>query len=237
MRYLLLHGFTGTSDSFEHLGPPKGSVTPTLGGHLGTAVVGGFEDEVERLAALGAGCDGLFGYSLGGRLALGILARYPQRFRHAVIVSAHPGLKTDAERAARREADARFVEVLHEQGLTAFVDKWQALPLWASQGKLPEAVRLQQRKGRLRHTADGLASSLVQHGLGKMPDLRHDLRPVTTRVDVLAGERDSKFVELARELSSLLQGSRLTIVPDAGHNLLLEAPLECAALFTRGATS
>jgi pimeloyl-ACP methyl ester carboxylesterase len=69
-----------------------------------------------------------------------------------------------------------------------------------------------------------------------MPDLRHDLRQVTTRVDVLAGERDAKFVELARELSSLLQGSRLTIVPDAGHNLLLEAPLACADLLTRGAT-
>lgn len=236
MRYLLLHGFTGTSDSFEYLEPPEGSVTPTLGGHLGTPVVGGFEDEVERLAALGAGCDGLLGYSLGGRLALGILARYPRRFRHALIVSAHAGLQTDAERAARREADARFVQVLREQGLTAFVDRWQALPIWASQGELPEAVRMQQRADRLRHTADGLASSLIQHGLGKMPDLRHDLRQVTTRVDVLAGERDAKFVELARELSTLLQGSRLTVVPDAGHNLLLEAPLACADLLTRGAT-
>jgi 2-succinyl-6-hydroxy-2,4-cyclohexadiene-1-carboxylate synthase len=233
VRYLLLHGFTGSSDSFEYLDPPKGSVTPTLGGHLGTPVVGRFEDEVERLAALGAGCDGLFGYSLGGRLALGILARYPQRFRHAVIVSAHPGLKTDAERAARADADARFVRVLREEGLTAFVDKWQALPLWASQGGLPEAVRAGQRAQRLQHTADGLASSLIHHGLGKMPDLRHDLRNVTARVDVVAGERDAKFVELARELASLLPGSRLTIVPDAGHNLLLECPLECADLLTQ----
>lgn len=237
MRYLLLHGFTGSHDSFAALDAPEGSVIPTLGGHLGTEASGSFEDEVEHLAALGAGCDGLFGYSLGGRLALGMLARFPARFRHAIIVSAHPGLKTEAERAARTAADARFVQVLREQGLGTFVDKWQALPLWASQGDLPESVRARQREQRLRHTASGLASSLVHHGLGKMPDLRQDLRQVQTHVDVLAGERDAKFVELARELVSLFPSSRLTIVSGAGHNLVLERPLACAELLRRGATS
>src|SRR5262245_61770160 len=102
MRYLLLHGFTGAPESFAELGAPAGSVAPVLGGHLGTPVLGGYWDEVERLAALGSECDGLLGYSLGGRLALGILARYGARFRRVVIASAHPGLKTDAERDERR---------------------------------------------------------------------------------------------------------------------------------------
>jgi 2-succinyl-6-hydroxy-2,4-cyclohexadiene-1-carboxylate synthase len=190
---------------------------------------------VERLATLGADCRGLFGYSLGGRLALGILAKYPDRFEHAVIVSAHPGLRSDEERAARRDADARFVHVLRDEGLTTFVDKWQALPLWASQGELPDRVRQAQREQRLRHTADGLAQSLVHHGLGKMPDLRPQLRHVRTRVDVLAGERDGKFVELARELATVIPGARLSIVAGAGHNLLLERPHECAELLVPGA--
>jgi 2-succinyl-6-hydroxy-2,4-cyclohexadiene-1-carboxylate synthase len=237
VRYLLLHGFTGSSDSFQGLRSPEGSIAPTLGGHLGTNVTGGFEDEVERLAALGAGCDGLFGYSLGGRLALGILARYPERFRHAVVVSAHPGLKSDEERALRRAADARFVAVLRDEGLTTFVAKWQALPLWASQGDLPDSVRAAQREQRLRHTADGLAQSLIQHGLGEMPDLRARLGHVHTRVDVLAGERDAKFVELSRELGAIIPGSRLSIVAGAGHNLLLERPAQCAELLARGAAA
>jgi len=236
VRYLCLHGFTGTPDSFEQLRLPPGSVTPTLGGHLEEAVTGGFEDEVERLAALAQGCDGLFGYSLGGRLALGILARHPARFQHALVVSAHPGLATDAERAARRDADARFVDVLRERGLERFVDVWQALPLWASQGDLPEAVKEAQRAQRLRHRADGLAQSLVQHGLGKMPDLRPLLRHVRTPVDLLVGERDAKFVALAQELTQVLPYARLTIAPGAGHNLLLERPELCSGLLQRGDT-
>jgi 2-succinyl-6-hydroxy-2,4-cyclohexadiene-1-carboxylate synthase len=237
VRYLLLHGFTGTSESFAGLTAPAGSLAPTLGGHLGTPVRGDFSDEVERLAELGAGCDGLFGYSLGGRLALGILARYPERFVHAVIVSAHPGLANEPERSARRQADARFVTVLREQGLVSFVDKWQALPLWASLGDLPERVKLMQRQQRLRHGALGLAQSLVHHGLGEMPDLRAPLARVSTSVDVLAGERDVKFAELARELATIIPGSRLRIVPGAGHNLLLERPALCSELMQHGAAA
>jgi 2-succinyl-6-hydroxy-2,4-cyclohexadiene-1-carboxylate synthase len=237
VRYLLLHGFTGTSESFAGLSAPPGSLAPALGGHLGTPVRGGFSDEVERLAELGAGCDGLFGYSLGGRLALGILARYPERFRHAVIVSAHPGLASDDERGARRQADARYVSVLRDQGLVSFVDKWQALPLWASQGDLPESTKLAQREQRLRHDALGLASSFIHHGLAEMPDLRPWLARVSSPVDILAGERDVKFVGLARELAAIIPGARLRIVPGAGHNLLLERPALCSELLLRGAAA
>src|SRR6201999_3238838 len=136
----------------------------------------------ERLAALSQGCDALFGYSLGGRLALGILARYPHRFARAVIASAQAGLQTDAERDVRRDSDARFVTLLRERGLEAFIDVWQALPLWASQAALPESVLLAQRAQRMRHAVEGLAQSLLRHGLGEMPDLRAALGQVDTDV-------------------------------------------------------
>jgi 2-succinyl-6-hydroxy-2,4-cyclohexadiene-1-carboxylate synthase len=230
VRYLLLHGFTGAPASFDALGPSADWVVPTLGGHLGSEARGSFDDEVERLASLGEGCSGLVGYSLGGRFALGILARYPQRFEHALIISAQAGLATTAERAARRTADERFVRLLREQGLTAFVDAWQALPLWASQGSLSPALKAEQRALRLQHTAEGLAESLVHHGLGEMPDLRPNLRRVRASVDVLVGERDPKFQALGRELCELIGGARLTNAPGAGHNLLLERPELCRSL-------
>lgn len=237
MRYLALHGFTGSPASFAALELPPGSVAPVLGGHLGSAVLGDFASEVERLAALGPSCDALLGYSLGGRLALGILAQQPTRFRHALIVAAHPGLPSDEERAARCQGDLRFVELLRERGLPAFVDAWQALPLWASQGSLPEAVKQAQREQRLRHEPEGLAQSLIHHGLGKMPNLRPLLKNVRTRVDLLVGERDVKFVTLAQELSEIIPDARLTIAPRAGHNLLLERPALCASLLERGASA
>jgi 2-succinyl-6-hydroxy-2,4-cyclohexadiene-1-carboxylate synthase len=224
VRYLLLHGFTGSPQSLDDLAAPPDSLAPPLGGHVGTEVVGGFWDEVERLAELGRDCQGLFGYSLGGRFALGILARYPERFAHAVIVSAHPGLHTDAERATRREGDRRFVELLRERGLTAFVDAWQALPLWASQGGLSEAVKVAQREQRLRHDPRGLAESLLHHGLGEMPDLRPQLARVGTPVELLVGERDPKFAALGQELAGIIPGAHMTLAAGAGHYLLLERP-------------
>lgn len=235
MRYLCLHGFTGGPESFALCELPTGSLAPLLGGHLGAEVRGDFEDEVERLGALGAahGCEGLFGYSLGGRLALGLLARYPRRFRHALVVSAQAGLVSDTERAARRAGDARWATLLRERGLEAFVDAWQALPLWASQADLPESAKQRLRAQRLRHAAAGLADSLVHHGLGEMPDLRPLLGAVETPVDLLVGERDTKFVAFARELSTLLPRARVTIAPGAGHNLLLEQPALCAHLLER----
>lgn len=237
MRYLLLHGFTGAPASTASLAAPPGSVAPTLGGHLSTEVTGGYWHEVERLAELGRDCDALFGYSLGGRLALGILARHPQRFRRAVIVSAHPGLTTDDERRARRAADARFVELLRARGLEAFVDEWEALPLWASQARLSAELLRQQREQRLAHSAEGLAQSLLRHGLGEMPDLRPLLARVTTPVQVLAGEQDPKFCKLARELAALLPHAGLHLVPGAGHNLLLEEPRRCREALLEGASS
>jgi 2-succinyl-6-hydroxy-2,4-cyclohexadiene-1-carboxylate synthase len=224
LKALLLHGFTGSPQSFDAVGLPAASFAPCLAGHLDTPAIGDFNAEVERLATLAEGCSTLVGYSLGGRFALALLARYPERFERALIVSAQPGLQSDSERSRRREGDARLVAILREQGLAAFVDHWQALPLWASQGQLPAGVRQEQRRQRLRHHPEGLAQSLLRHGLAEMPDLRPHLRHVRSRVDLLVGERDEKFVAFGRELLTLLPSARLTVAEGAGHNLLLERP-------------
>lgn len=234
MRFLLLHGFTGTPESFAAVHAPEGSHAPVLAGHLDQPVTGGYWDEVERLAAQGIGCDGLFGYSLGGRFALGILARYPNRFARAIIVSAQAGLATEAERSARRQSDAELVTVLRVRGLSAFVDRWQALPLWASQAVLPDELRQAQREQRLRHSAEGLAQSLLRHGLAEMPDLRPQLATVESRVDLLVGERDEKFVALGRELAGVMLRAHLTIAEGSGHNLLLERPELCSERLLKG---
>jgi 2-succinyl-6-hydroxy-2,4-cyclohexadiene-1-carboxylate synthase len=236
VRYLLLHGFTGTPDNLQRLEVAEGSLMPALAGHLHTEVKGDYWHEVERLAELAGDRPGLFGYSLGGRLALGILARYPKRFAHAVIVSAHLGLASDLERVERREADARFVAQLRSEGLAAFVDAWQALPLWQTQSALPEVIKERQRSQRLLHNPEGLAQSLLRHGLAEMPNLRGQLAGVTTPVDVAVGERDDKFVPLGRELSRVLPNATLTIAPGAGHNLLLESRSLVAHLLKKEAS-
>jgi 2-succinyl-6-hydroxy-2,4-cyclohexadiene-1-carboxylate synthase len=238
----MLHGFTGSQASFARLAVPPSAVAPTLGGHLDEPASAGFWAEVERLAAHASAATQapaathLFGYSLGGRLALGLLARYPERFERAVVVSAHPGLPTEGQRRQRREQDGRLARLLRERGLVEFVSAWEDLPLWHTQEALPEASRAAKRRERLAHTAEGLARSLDSVGLGQMPDLRPQLARVSTPVDFLAGAEDTPFVALAEELRRIMPRARLSVAAGAGHDLLLERPEFCSAFLSQGAS-
>jgi 2-succinyl-6-hydroxy-2,4-cyclohexadiene-1-carboxylate synthase len=240
MSWLLLHGFTGSPDDFSGL-VDRSALTasaspacfpvlvPTLGGHLTEPASASFDAEIERLAALAPAATKLFGYSLGGRLALGLVARYPRRFERAVVVSAHPGLRSAAARARRRLRDLRWIELLREDGISAFVAAWERQSLWRSQRALPEWIRSERRRARCRHTAEGLARSLESVGLGQMPNLRPRLARSPCRVDLLAGGADPKFRALAEELQQLVPHARLGVAEHAGHDLVLERPAFCAA--------
>lgn len=232
----MLHGFTGSQASFARLAVPSSAVAPTLGGHLDEPASADFWAEVERLAAHTSAATHLFGYSLGGRLALGLLARYPERFERAVVISAHPGLHTERQRRQRRQQDARFSRLLRERGLVEFVSAWEDLPLWRTQGSLPEASRAAKRRERLAHTAEGLARSLDSVGLGRMPDLRPALARVATPVNFLVGAEDTQFVTLAEELCRIMPRARRRVVAGAGHDLLLERPEFCSAFLSQGAS-
>jgi 2-succinyl-6-hydroxy-2,4-cyclohexadiene-1-carboxylate synthase len=232
----MLHGFTGSRASFAQLSAPPGALAPTLGGHLDEPASADFWAEVERLAALDPAATHLFGYSLGGRLALGLLARYPERFERAVLVSTHPGLRTEAQRMQRRKQDERFVRLLRERGLAQFVSAWEEQPLWHTQCTLPQAIRAGKHRERLMHTADGLARSLLSVGLGQMPDLRPELARVASAVDFLAGAHDTAFVALGHELCGIMPRARLTIAATAGHDLIMERPEFCSGFFSQGAS-
>jgi 2-succinyl-6-hydroxy-2,4-cyclohexadiene-1-carboxylate synthase len=232
---MMLHGFTGSQASFTRLAMPRVVCAPTLGGHLDEPASPDFWAEVDRLAALDCGATCLFGYSLGSRLALGLLARYPERYEHAILVAAHPGLRTEAQRIERREHDDRFVRLLRERGLGEFVSAWEAQPLWHTQRALPEAVRSEKHRERLRHTAEGLAHSLTSVGLGRMPDLRAELTRAACPVHLLVGAHDAKFVALAQELCGILPHASLNVAQGAGHDLVLERPEFCSAFLTSGA--
>src|SRR3954447_4395553 len=64
-------------------------------------------DYAGRLAEIAAAGEGavLFGYSLGGRLALRAAIRDPERYAGLVTVGASAGIEDAAMRAARAEAD------------------------------------------------------------------------------------------------------------------------------------
>jgi 2-succinyl-6-hydroxy-2,4-cyclohexadiene-1-carboxylate synthase len=228
-RLICLHGFTGSPRSWEFLGRTSGPplLAPALVGHHGSTAgdeIAGFEDEVDRLATLATEPGHWVGYSLGARLALGVALRHPRRVLRLTLISGHPGLATAAERVERQASDAGWCELLQARGLTAFVDAWQAQALWASQARLPAAIREQKRQERLSHSAPGLCRSLRVTGLATMPDFMPNLAQIRVPTEIVAGELDPKFCALGKLLADHIASARLTLVPDAGHDLLLERP-------------
>ena len=243
-RLLCLHGFTGAPESWDpvlaHL--PKGVEVfcPPLVGHDEDGAIDSstWDEEIDRIAELLLERGGrpdwhVAGYSLGGRLGLGLLVRYGELFRGGTLIGAHPGLATRREQAARRKADAALILRL-ERGILPFVKMWESLPLFATQRDLPHEIQAAQRERRLRHRPSGLARSLRAVGLGEMPNLRPALPTLEISVRLVVGAKDRKFRAVADEMASLLPRVKVEIVQGVGHNVVLEAPEKVTAVIRSG---
>jgi 2-succinyl-6-hydroxy-2,4-cyclohexadiene-1-carboxylate synthase len=237
----LLHGFTGSPNGLKPLADvltARGCrvIAPALLGHgADDAGVRDFEGEVDRLAC-GLAAQGermhLLGYSLGGRVAIGLLCRRPELFSSATLVSAQPGLSLAQARIDRRVADDVWCQLLRSQGVAAFVRTWEDLPLFATQATLGEAVLAAQRAERLSHDGGGLLRSLKICGLAEMPSYWDALRFLRIPITLVVGECDAKFVVVAQQMRDKIPGALLVIVPGAGHNVVLERPAAVADVVT-----
>ncbi len=166
----------------------------------------------------------LLGYSMGGRLALYLVWRYPHLFRSLVLESSSPGLATEAARQARRHSDEQLAQRIERDGITPFVSYWEQIPLFASQAQLPEAQRLALREQRLHNNPLGLANSLRGMGTGAQPSLWEHLPEIDLPVLLLAGELDRKFAAIAGQMAQQLPQAELALVPNAGHTIHWERP-------------
>lgn len=219
-----VHGFTGSPALFSGL-PCHGLTVLGHGPSARASGPVGFADEVDRLASeLPEKAVHLVGYSLGARLCLALALRHPHKVSQLTLVGGSPGLRSEEARAQRRSADAIWSSMLREEGIEKFVDAWQALPLWRSQRALP-AERLQrQRQERLSHDASQLALALDSLGTGAMPSLWSQLPGLDVPVHLLVGALDSKYLDINREMATLLPHATLHVIEGSGHNPLLEQP-------------
>lgn len=241
--WLLLHGFTGAPESWRQVAEEASSerppLTPTLTGHGADwqrTAVASFAGEVMRLASVVAETARprlLCGYSMGSRLALGLLSDRPDLFDAAVLIGMHPGLPDEAARAERRALDAGRVRQLRQEGLPAFVSAWERLPLFATQQDLPDEALEVQRATRLGHDSEGLARSLEVLGLAEMPDYAPAIASIEVPVTLMTGSLDRKFSEIASALADLNPQVEAEVVEGVGHNVLLEAPTAVAATMKR----
>ena len=162
----------------------------------------------------------VIGYSMGGRVVLSAMAQ-PERFANVasevVLESVGLGALSEETRAESARKDAFHAQKLREEGLEAFFDYWENLPLFASQKTLPAEVRQAIRNERLCNNAEALALTFERAGQHCMP-LREeiyqrlqDTQKQGVQVTYLAGEKDSKYAAIARETHAAI-GLNVTIV-------------------------
>jgi 2-succinyl-6-hydroxy-2,4-cyclohexadiene-1-carboxylate synthase len=234
---VLLHGFTGSTESWAAHRPIFATYYRTivvdLLGHGQTeaptdpdryTIEQSASDLAGLLTTIASGPINLLGYSMGGRLALYFALHYPYLVQRLILESASPGLPDVTSQQERVRSDEQLANAIETQGMVAFVERWEALPLFATQHALPADVQTMLHEQRLRNRPHGLANSLRGMGTGAQPSLWEQLPGLSVSTLLLAGALDEKFKIIAEQMATYLPKATVAIIPDAGHTIHLEQP-------------
>ncbi|RST76531.1 2-succinyl-6-hydroxy-2,4-cyclohexadiene-1-carboxylate synthase [Siminovitchia acidinfaciens] len=234
---ILLHGFTGDHTTWKGLGQTLEDsfhvIAIDLLGH-GKTVTPEFPERYEMKRAakdiihimdqLQINSAHLLGYSMGGRLALGVAMIFPERIKSLLLESSSPGLKTEKEKEVRIKSDESLAAKILDKGIERFVNYWGNIPLFQTQKNLPVDVQNQIRAQRLKNDPIGLANSLKGFGTGRQPSWWQRLNELKLPVLLICGELDEKFCKIAQEMNQLLPESTLMEIKKAGHAIHVEEP-------------
>lgn len=234
---VLLHGFTGSSASLAGLMAALSEqyhvFAPDLLGHGDTDAPQDWQrysmehtirDLESLLDALDVPATALMGYSMGGRIALSFTCEFPRRITSLILESASPGLLQAQERAERRQSDWALSAQLMAHGLESFVERWQSLPLFENHWHINPQAAAQEQHIRLSQRADGLAASLKGCGTGSQRPRWDALSKLDLPVLLVTGKSDSKFENIASQMSQILPHAQHVSVSNAGHTVHLEQP-------------
>jgi 2-succinyl-6-hydroxy-2,4-cyclohexadiene-1-carboxylate synthase len=230
---ILLHGFTHTGASWEHviggMGERYRALAPDIRGHGAASMarpitLAAVLGDLDRLAPRNFD---LVGYSMGGRIALHAALALSARVRRLVLISASPGIADPQERTERRRADDRLASELRALSIERLADRWEQTPVLGGQ---PPEVAAAARTDRLRNRPEGLALALQGLGTGALPSLWERLAELQIPLLLVVGERDVKFREIAVRMAEAIASAELAVVAGAGHAVHLEQPRKVAGL-------
>ena len=231
MTIVFLHGFLGSQLDLQPIAKPLQNSMETLcldlPGH-GQAI----DLPTESYSFLGAANfvlektqhlpkPALYGYSMGGRLALYLGLTHPDRFSHLFLESTSPGLPTKADRADRRTQDAKLATEL-QHNFPAFLKSWYNTELFKTLRDHPSFPELLDRR-HTNHPTE-LAKALQGMGTGAQPTLWEKLKVVPIPIDLLVGTQDWKFLTLNQHMARIAPNARLHMIPGVGHNIHVECP-------------
>lgn len=159
------------------------------------------------------------GLSLGGYLAMAFWRRHPGRVRALVLADTRAGADSDEARAKRRENQALVLAegpgAIAEKSISGMIGR-------STREKRPAVVATLEAMMR-RASVGGVTDAL--QAMMDRDDSTESLPTITVPTLVICGEEDALTpVTESRAMIELIPGSRLALVPGAGHVSNIEAP-------------
>jgi pimeloyl-ACP methyl ester carboxylesterase len=165
----------------------------------------------------------LAGHSMGGRVALEVLRRAPERIAGIALLDTGAQPLATGE-AGEREAAGRheLLQIARNHGMAAMAARWVQGMVWKPRlddGALVDVVI----EMFARSTAEIFAAQI--RALLTRPDATGLLPTIRCPTLVLCGQEDS-WAPAARhrEMAALIPGARLVLIPECGHMCTLERP-------------
>lgn len=243
---IFLHGFTGSSTDWQKICPAIDSrfapVSIDLFGH-------GQSDSPTDISYYGAEgittqIDSVFkhfnisnailcGYSMGGRAALAFSLKYPAKVKALILESSTAGIDDVDDRSKRKVDDFELALRIDDLGVEKFIDYWLNLPIFSSQKSLPTQIQKMTREQKLKNSPVGLINSLKGFSSGVMQSYWGQLQNLNCPVQLIAGELDTKYVQINQSMFNNIKNAEFEIIRDCGHNTHLEKPREFVSLLNR----
>jgi 3-oxoadipate enol-lactonase len=159
------------------------------------------------------------GLSLGGYVLFGVLRQAPERVAGLVLADTRPTTDTPERLAAR----VRSIETVRAKGPSAIADEMiPGLLGPATHARRPE-VGAELRRLIESQTAEGIADGL--QAMMTRPDSAPVLSAIRVPTLIIVGSDDTITpIADAEHMHRAIAGSRMVVIPDAGHMSNMEAP-------------
>ncbi|MBA3722384.1 MAG: alpha/beta fold hydrolase [Parachlamydiaceae bacterium] len=214
---IALHGFLGLPEDWDHLqmlqlhGIDLNSFQWNSLDDCGKHICGIASENIKDEKPI------LMGYSLGGRIALHALIQQPKLWKAGMIISAHPGLDTEAEKRNRFNLDESWARRFEEEEWDSLIDAWNRRAVFAEDN-------YHFQRDESKYNRKELAAMLINGSLGNQANLLQQIEELPMPILWVVGEKDSVYLKIAKKIIFKNPKSRVLVVEDAGHRLVWQKP-------------
>ncbi len=168
----------------------------------------------------------LYGYSMGGRIALAYSLIYKDEIHSLILESASYGEYDKVRRKNRRGSDYKLAKNIKVNGIEWFQSYWSKLPIFESQGFIKEEIKDKIKILKLKNNINGLTKSLIGFGQGRVPCVKSEISKLNLNVLYISGSLDEKYNLIGKEFETLNNKVKHITIQYSGHNIHMEKPMD-----------